>query len=487
MKGGRGHWVLLVGRGELVVAEVASGVLREVSTASLSPTGPETSNWAKALVEALEKLPFRPAWGDSIDLIAAGLPTLSKVLKEPAVSAGEEVSAIRRAAAEAVPQDLDTVVWDTALLHANDDTRTHLFAATYGDGLATLGTALRESDWTPTRVLPLSAVLARLAQDQRRPTLLLYLGAEELHLVGVRNDGSWQARVAKLGFGAGDPDTESYVRRVTPEVVRTQAVFRQAGLMTDMLLLTVEAGAPADLVKALTTAWPDAEWLSTGRGALPPGVADILVATPRALPLDWTPAVLKQARAQQKHALLVVTGALFALLGGLVFSSLTAHKVWAWERADAELRQQLEPLAALESDLRQTLDTLATTDAQLARLQDLTHRRENWHHFLADLQARLVAVEDVWLDTMTMDRRTVAADTAAAPIPVHELRLRGRLLDRENPLDRASPAMRQRIHTLLRSLGDSPFVQAVSKPRFDPSQPGMLGFECTLTLNPERL
>ncbi len=68
--------------------------------------------------------------------------------------------------------------------------------------------------------------------------------------------------------------------------------------------------------------------------------------------------------------------------------------------------------------------------------------------------------------------------------PTIRLRLTGRLLDRENPLSRGSPAAYERVTALLGRFVESPRIMEVEGERFDASEPGLLRFDFTLVINP---
>jgi len=147
------------------------------------------------------------------------------------------------------------------------------------------------------------------------------------------------------------------------------------------------------------------------------------------------------------------------------------------QRKTAAIERALAPLRERDARNRANLRQLEELRQELVLLQSAYDRRSSWLNLLADLQARLVRVEDVWLE-----RLEVVPPAAGAPV---KLAISGRMLDRTNPLARVSPETLHRVKTLLGSFGDSPFVAAVENEHFDNDQPGILRFDCVLVSNPQ--
>ena len=131
--------------------------------------------------------------------------------------------------------------------------------------------------------------------------------------------------------------------------------------------------------------------------------------------------------------------------------------------------------------------------------------KANWVNFLADLQGRLARIEDVWLDRLQVTRPPLPEpgspdaapmepppDGQAAAVPAVpkgppvRLTLSGRLLDVRNPQSKVSPESLQRVKELLAGFTGSGFIKAVENERFDTNQNGLLYFDFTLVINPER-
>ena len=84
------------------------------------------------------------------------------------------------------------------------------------------------------------------------------------------------------------------------------------------------------------------------------------------------------------------------------------------------------------------------------------------------------------------ENETKLGDGQRPSAPVLTLQLSGRMLDRENPLAKVSTNVQHRVARLLDSFSDSAFIMSVENQRFDASQHGLLKFEFSLLVNPEK-
>jgi len=169
------------------------------------------------------------------------------------------------------------------------------------------------------------------------------------------------------------------------------------------------------------------------------------------------------------------------------------------------LESQIQPLRQLKDTDIANLEKIEATKKEVAAIQNLFESKSNWINFFTDLQQRLVKVEDVWLEKLqvlrpTNDSSTAPAATgglfgaapaagqpdAAAPVPVLRLNLSGRLLDAKNPVSKVSQDSYNRVKSLLASFADDQFISSVEKETFNPNQPGILGFDFILVVNPKK-
>lgn len=183
---------------------------------------------------------------------------------------------------------------------------------------------------------------------------------------------------------------------------------------------------------------------------------------------DLSPAAWRKQRRQRRQlrraTAIAWTAAIF----------LVAFAVWQAREREAQ-RETLRALRAEGMQLRMQAEAVRTRvaeaaglEAEHALLQAVDRHRGLWQARLADLHARLQAVQDVWLDRMELLEE---GDGVAVT---------GRMVDRENPLSRAGAGVRARSESLLATLADSPFIARVDSPAFDAGSPGLLHFEARL-------
>lgn len=169
------------------------------------------------------------------------------------------------------------------------------------------------------------------------------------------------------------------------------------------------------------------------------------------------------------------------------------------------INAQMQPLLALKDVNTANLEKIEMTKKEVLAIQSLFESKSNWINFLTDLQERLVKVEDVWLEKLQVlrpsaaDATTVASASAgafggapvgqdAAPVaaPVLRLNVSGRLLDKNNPVSKVSQDSYNRVKSLLASFADDKFIASVEKENFNPNQPGILGFDFILVVDPKK-
>lgn len=164
----------------------------------------------------------------------------------------------------------------------------------------------------------------------------------------------------------------------------------------------------------------------------------------------------------------------------------------------ARIEAQVAPWRQNQARMDSERIELAAITAQIAALRPVYERRGNWRGLLGDLQWRLAEVEDVWIDRLRLGA-SVEGPTAmpgmaessreqaiSARTHSDRLILSGRLLDVQNPTARVSEATVQQVRRLLASLRASPYIASVDHEEYDNSRDGLLRFDFTFALNPER-
>jgi len=139
------------------------------------------------------------------------------------------------------------------------------------------------------------------------------------------------------------------------------------------------------------------------------------------------------------------------------------------------------PLLRLSTSNAQAQAERDALKTQLAQLRALEVGRSRWPHFLAELQTRLHAVGDVWLEKLhyTPSENNDAAAPSEESIVLGEGRIEisGWLLETRP----AEDAMQR----LFEALSASGVVREITRERYDRSRSGVLHFDAELLVAPE--
>lgn len=232
------------------------------------------------------------------------------------------------------------------------------------------------------------------------------------------------------------------------------------------------------------------------------------------------PPSLQAALAFRKRQPVLVLAAALGTLALLPPIGYLHNKVVAIEQKIARVEDQLMPLRSVQNRNERNTARIEEARKQIDALRGAYDTKANWINFFAELQERLVKIEDVWLDRVQVERPEpldpAAAEAAAAeaaaqaqalasaqppaadgsqpqpdpnappPAPPVRMKLSGRLLDVSNPQSRVSPEATERVRKLLASFKGSQFIQSVEKERFDNTQNGLLRFDFELVINPKK-
>lgn len=521
--------------------------------------------WEAALAEAWGRLQVGRQLPSAVRLIAPGGLTLAKIIKVPHVGADRQAQAVAYEVAQNLPHPLPEVAWDYHVT-SDDGIETEVIAlAIKNEAAESLCRSFssRGQEVDSLSAAPVLDVNAwRLTHPGASPpALLLHIGARSTNLVFINEDsfllrniplggGTLTQAVAdtmgssfaaaeelKVGFFSGtrrlpdgDPaigilhsQTQAFLRRLGTELTRSVVAYRRQkpdaapvrayltgrGSLLPGLpeFLEEKLGVPVGFFDP-TTAVELPPHLAAAHDGFFHQVSELVGAAatfvdPEAAQIELLPAA-RQTRRQLKNRLpwLLAAAAAVTLAAWVPGLGWTLAAGQARDQA-AELRALTAPLAALEADLARETARVTALQDRIQRTEGLVDSKANWINFFADLQARLVAVEDVWLEELEVLRPPAevatepapvvnpdeAWETAAAPAPVRpplRLRLAGRMLDFENPVQRVSADVQRRVNRLLDSFGESAFIAEVEDKRFDTSENGLLRFEFTLVVNPEK-
>ena len=507
-------------------------VLEDYAT-ELFPAGSGTEDqWLEHTAAALRALRARIKGGAAPVVLA--LPAhlaLTKLIKTPRVEPAKREKIIRFEAEQNIPYALADVVWDSVVVGERAIDLDVLLAAAKLDAVEPLCAAVQAAGFQPRAILPAPlATLAgfRLAQPKLpAPALVLNLGARSTTLLLVEPT-RFVARSLAIGGGSitqqlaqnQDCDIdeaeaiklsdrsahltadamEALATRLAQEITRSVLHFKRQSDMENPARVYVTGGAArlagldAALAAKLKVPVDRLDTLGAieiGRSAANHDVAEHALALTDLVGAAATqlrdglptltllpPKLRSHETLRQRQPWLLAAAALVAL--ALVPPVWHERNLAAEARAKtAAIEAEIVPLRMRDARNRENLQRLEALKIEAAQLQGVHDRRASWLKLLADLQERLVAVEDVWLESL----QVLPPATAGAPV---KLIVSGRMLDKTNPLSKVSPETFNRVKRLLASFVESPFIATVEGERFDNSQPGILKFDFVLVADAER-
>lgn len=520
------------------------------------------ARWPMELAPALGRLAARLPPAGAASIAVPGHLTLTRFITTPAVAREQHGRIAALEAAENLPYPLEEMIWDHRIV-ADDGANLELVvAAAKAEAMNALCGAAVNAGFRPESATASGFALGRAFRynypEVSDPVLVVDVGARSTHVL-LRDGEQFYFRTVPLGgnvvtlaaaaelridFARAEALCRS-VRPVTAEAANEQpehaAVHRAATmfgrrLAIEILRTTVsrrrQSGGAAPVAiylaggGALIAGMPDAIAarmklpveryeplrnvdVADGIRAAGAGVLDRFPATLVGLATQLTgsapmpgllpPALAAQAgfRKRQPHLLGTAVLAMTLLLPPIgYFHRLTSDTLAQVSALEARLVPVRELRSRIDGNLRQ----LDEARSEIAALRGAYEARGGWIRLLADLQERLVAVENVWLDQFELVRETPPGPRAGATdanpgnaspgqppwrVAAPRLALSGRLLDVDHPQSKVSPQSFERVKQLLQTFRHSPFVAAIEEERFDNTRNGLLRFDVTLVLDPE--
>lgn len=498
------------------------------------PLGPgREDDWSGALAAALAALRSRVKYRGPVTLVLPGHVVLTKFIRTPRVDAAKRAKIVRFEAQQNIPYALTDVVWDHAVVGETDLDLEVMLCAAKLEVVDALCRTVEQAGFAPRVLLPSVQALAAAYRSgpgagAAPPTLVLNVGARTTLLLLVQ-PAALHARTLALGGNAMtqliaesqdcdfaeaetiklaernasvvEPATEAFATRLAQEITRSALHFkRQSGAASPArVLLTGGAARLPGLATALsgklnTTVgiFDPLGGIEIARAAADAGAAehaeamsDLIGAAFSQLhdeqpAMNLLPPRLRARESTRKQQPWLVAAAVLAAAALLLPLHHTRELGRELRAKTIAVEAEIAPLRERDARNRRNLEQLEEVTRQLTALQSIGSRRDNWLAMLADLQERLVKVEDVWLERMQL------APSPNDPQTPLRIAVSGRMLDKTNPLANVSPDIYQRVTTLLGRIVDSPFVSAVEGERFDNRQPGILQFDFILVAEPAR-
>ncbi len=487
-------------------------------------------NWLEDTGAAFRSLGDGMGLRGPVVLILPAHLTLTKLIKTPRVAPAEREKIIRFEAGQHIPYALADVAWDSVVAGGNGAEMEVSLAAAKLEVVEALCAAAEAAGFEPAVVLPSSiGALAAFRLLQATPvagSLVLHLGTHSATVLRIE-PGRFALRTFSLGSngvaltvekgqesdarkagavrpaGRGENQKgdapEAVKTRLLQEITRSVLHFRAQGCWEGIKRvylfeegtrlpgfadqLAAKLKVPIDRLDPSGAIEITDEAARSSAAGSASALVDLVGAAatqlrPNQTVLNLLPLRRRQLIDLRQRQPWLIAAAVLAVTAVLPLLAHFRRVAAEAEKKTAAIERALVPVR--QSDLRNRayLQRLGRLREQIAGFEDISARRSSWLALLADLQERLERVEDTWIESLQ-----VAPLMKGGPL---KLAISGRMLDRTNPLSRASPETFSRVKTLLASLADSPFVAAVEAERFDNSQPGILKFDCVLVAGPDR-
>lgn len=565
---GAGH----VACGVFTVGASGRLVLQQFALEPHSSDPSHEARWAVEIAQSLGAVGARRKLTGPAAIAVPGHLALTKFIKTPSIAKEKRGKIISFEAAENIPYPLEDVVWDYAVVSDDGFDLEVMLAAVKFDAMQSLCSAADAAGFPVERAMPASLALCHafrynypnvhgsviVVNVGARTTNLLFLEDERFYVRTLALAGNAvtqaiadelridfaSAETLKIQVLSGQSDlppgspsraavqraATAFTTKLQLEIVRSAVNHRrQSGSAAPVTVYLTGGGSlieelpgalaeklkiPVERYQALKNVDLSADARIAGAERSAPVLADLVGLATRLVKKDEAaasllPPALTAALAFKKRQPMFIAAA------ALVLIALAPPIVYFHQVATATLEQvsqvdsQLMPLRAVEHRNAENLRQIEEATKQIAALRGAYETKANWINFLADLQERLVKIEDVWLDRIrvtrppipeagaepeasppaTADNGQAPADpnaAAARPVVPVRLTLSGRLLDVTNPQSKVSAESTLRVKQLLASFTGSKFITAVENERFDNSQNGLLRFDFTLVINPKK-
>lgn len=570
-----------VGCGVFAVGAAGRLVLQQFAVESYSSDPTHESRWSMALTQTLGGIASRYRLRGPAAVSIPGHLALTKFIKTSSVAKEKRSKIVAFEASENIPYPLEDVVWDYQVV-ADDgfDLEVMLTAAKF-EAMQALCAAADSAGFSVERAIPSGSALWRGFRynypQVQASVIVINIGARSTGLLFVEGDRFYLRTLGmagnvvtqsiadelRLDFAAAEtlkiqvlsgrsdlPTTSpsrlaversaaAFVARLQLEITRSTVNHRrQSGAAAPTAIYLSGGGAlipelaatlaeksklPVEWYDALRNVDLSANARVAGAEAAAPVLADLVgvatqLITPDAEEASLLPASLSHALAVRKRQPVFIAAAALVLLALAPPIAYFHQRARAAQEQVTRLDDLLMPLRSLQNRNDQNLAQIEAVTQHVTALRGAYETKANWVGFFADLQERLVKIEDVWLDRLAVVRPPLpspqeaaemaqrAADAAATSLDATRaakgetdsaadparlvaarplrMTLSGRLLDVKNPQSKVSPESLQRVKQLLAGFAGSHFITVVENERFDSTQNGLLRFDFTLVINP---
>lgn len=533
-------------------------VLEDLRTVLLDYDLSHEDQWLYAVGAGLREICRDSRFRGPATIIVSGYLLLTKTIKVPHVEEARQAQVFAYEAQQNIPYPLGEVVWDYQVI-SDDGVETEVTLIACKKEIITEFCRIVASVGVRPEAIQAASILDYNAfqycyGDSAAESLIINIGSRSANLIFVGGESFFvrnisyggnaltqsladnlgkpfaQAEAIKTAYFSGqtsfsDDDSaaqvirtnaESFQKRLSQEITRSIVNYRRqkSGGTPKQILLTgrgsLLSGLPALLAE---TQKVDVDYFDPLKGiTLGPGVAEDdvpylrqmiselvgeaargVVAKPLSINL-LPPEISREQEFRSKRGFLVGAAVAVALsMLAPIYYQLQAQG--AYEEQQKQIKSRLQPLLAFEAQIKEQQEQAEQIRNSISQIEGLVNSRSNWINFFSDLQERLVGVEDVWLETLAVDRSAPTVEMNEDGVQVtrgtsYRLRLSGRLLlrDVDTGNERALDARRAsaRVNALIERFAESEFIQAVESVQFDTSDRRILRFNFTLVVDQEK-
>ena len=483
--------------------------------------------WLGAVGVALHTLHHKHKFSGNASFVIPGNQVLTKTIRIPHVEESKRAQIIAFEAQQNIPYPLHEVVWDSQVV-GDDGVETEvLFIACKSNTIEDFCGEVARAGFS-VDTINATTVLDYNAIQYAYPTLdedvlLINIGARSTNLLFKNPDGFFvrniqlggnsltqniadsigkpfaKADELKHKFFSDDLDysdddsgaklltscSESFMRRMGQEITRSIVNYRRqkGGAAPKRILLNGRGALLEGLTEQLSTSQKvDVDFfdplqnvtlcgeLDSDSISLRLEISEIIGAAAQHMVADSAGVNLLPDEVQRemefgsKKPYLIIAGICLALSPWPVF---VGHKQLgsAYEKAAQATQAQVVPLQSRLSQILDNTNEAIKISESIRRVEGLVNSKTNWIQFFAELQASLTKAEDVWLDSLEVQREQASGGEAS-----YEVVIEGQMLVRETADDTAGidqEVISRRIKSLQSSFEDSKFIVSSKPPNIN--------------------
>jgi len=501
--------------------------IEKLSTESLQYDYTNDDAWLGAVGAALAALHRQQKFSGKASFIIPGNQVLTKTIRIPHVEESKRAQIIAFEAQQNIPYPLHEVVWDSQVV-GDDGVETEvLFIACKSNTIDEFCGEVARAGFS-VDTINAATVLDYNAIQFAYPTLdedvlLINIGARSTNLLFKNPDGFFvrniqlggnsltqniadsigkpfaKAEELKHRFFSGELDysdddsgakllttcSDSFMRRMGQEITRSIVNYRrQKGAAAPKRILLSGRGALLEgLSEQLSTSQKvGVEFfdplqnvtlngeLASDSSSLRLEISEIIGAAAQHMVADSAGVNLLPDEVQRemefgsKKPYLIMAAICLALAPWPVF---VGHKQLfsAYEKAVQATEAQVSPLQSCQSQILDNTSKAVKISESIRRIEGLVNSKTNWIQFFAELQASLTKAEDVWLDSLEVQREQPGEGEASYVVV-----LEGQMLVRETAGETGGidqELISRRIKGMQSSFEDSKFIVSSRPPNIN--------------------